>query len=445
MSLGLRLAVGFVFVIFGLAFLGTTGVLYHEFKDTNWFDLALLDPENFVFFPIFGVIALVALYLPMCVALDMYWHHVKHGKTIILVAVVASIVGSVFYATLLLTENDAPAPSGPTDANKVSVQEVLWWVTPKALTDDPGSPAGCYKRKDGDKGERQSVFPGASLTCKRIPFLKALENLRTLSKRARPLSRFNRNCNPDLLVQNPAAPAILRYCIVTDRMMTDEDCCGVQKKYWITGINKLAEDRANLSLTGWFHRVVYPVKMFFLFSVLLLGVVLAARGRLLDEKYPDKVWTIDKSVLVAAAAILVWPATNHAFLQAYAALYGVHEGIGGFREIAPYYTLIIGAWALMILFFFLRHFGKTVEKFGKVAGVIGSVVAFAQHDSLINAAVHATGSGATLITVSLLAAMPVVLFLIASGSALSWISFAANNSEAEATLDGTVTKTEITN
>ena len=411
MSLGLRLSVGLVLVLLGLAFIVTTGTLIWEFWDANWFELAVFDAQLFVHFPIFGVIALIALYVPTCVAIDMYWHHIRNGKVIVIVAVSVCMVIAWVYAKSL---------EGGTDYT-------LWETNPDYLKADKGEPADCYPLGTG-KGDR--IIPRKPETkCDRLPLLEALRNLRTLSGERRGLTPFVRDCKPDKLVALPSELHELRYCFATDRLMNARDCCKRQtafKEY----VDVLGRDKKKASRTGYIYVLLNPARAFFLFFVLLLGFALARNGKMLDDHYPDKAWAVERSVLVAALAILVWPIMNQSYIKAHNALYGTDIGGSGFISIAPIFSLIIGGWALMIVFFFLRRFDKSVEAAGKLAGVIGSGVAVFQYDRIVDTSVLVAGSGATYYTLAMLAAIPVMIFYLASRSSVA----AKSRSEGPATL-----------
>ena len=80
MTLGPRIFVLSVFSLLALSFLATTLVLAWEFwEDGRWLDFLAIDSHLFVFFPTFGLISLVAFYLPSCALVHLYWHHVKLG------------------------------------------------------------------------------------------------------------------------------------------------------------------------------------------------------------------------------------------------------------------------------------------------------------------------------------------------------------------------------
>ena len=76
-GIGARIFVFLVYLGLGLSFLATTAVLAHEFWESGWFDFVTTDSHLFLFFPTFGIVALLAFYTPSCTLTDLYWHHVR--------------------------------------------------------------------------------------------------------------------------------------------------------------------------------------------------------------------------------------------------------------------------------------------------------------------------------------------------------------------------------
>jgi len=81
-----RIIVAVVYVCLGLSFLASTGLLIREFQGTDWQAMVLAHSHLFFFFPVFGILALSAFYLPSVVFADLYWRHLRYGKVRFLVA-----------------------------------------------------------------------------------------------------------------------------------------------------------------------------------------------------------------------------------------------------------------------------------------------------------------------------------------------------------------------
>lgn len=80
MSFGARVFVAIIYFLLGLSFVATTAVLYYEFRDAASFSMAVIYSHVFVFFPIFGIVALFAFYLPSSIFVDLYWNHIPYGR-----------------------------------------------------------------------------------------------------------------------------------------------------------------------------------------------------------------------------------------------------------------------------------------------------------------------------------------------------------------------------
>ena len=59
-----RVFVAVVFLILGQSFIASTGLLIHEFQGLDWRAMVVAHSHLFFFFPVFGILALAAFYLP---------------------------------------------------------------------------------------------------------------------------------------------------------------------------------------------------------------------------------------------------------------------------------------------------------------------------------------------------------------------------------------------
>ena len=131
-----RVIVAVVYVCLGLSFLASTGLLIWEFQDTDWQLMVLAHSHLFFFFPVFGILALSAVYVPSVVFADLYWRHLRYGKARFLVGLV--VLATVSWAVAKWLDRPPRA---------------LWEVSPQALVADKGDPPGC----DGARSEERSV------------------------------------------------------------------------------------------------------------------------------------------------------------------------------------------------------------------------------------------------------------------------------------------------
>ena len=75
---GARIFVAIVYVVLGAAFLASTGLLIVEFQELDWLTMLVAYSHLFLFFPVFGLLALVAFYLPSVVLTHLYWTHLPY-------------------------------------------------------------------------------------------------------------------------------------------------------------------------------------------------------------------------------------------------------------------------------------------------------------------------------------------------------------------------------
>lgn len=396
MNIAIRLFVGLVFLILAAAFIGHCAVMIDEYRGTEWFAIAAFDSQLFVFFPLFGVMALIAFYRPACVLLDIYWNHVRGGRWIISIA-------------LLILTGLAPLVA----AGLASKAKAIWDLPPRVLSDDRGQPAGCYDAARQEAGALPT--PGEPAGCERLPFMAALKNLRAVSRSRFGMSEFARNCRPDPLLAVPPGQMEKRYCFVNNKMQTAAQCCAAQKLF-TEAMAARAGDGAGITQTRlWYYRLL-PFHVFFLLLIFGLGIALVRRGRLLDlERYDRVRGGVEVRILAGAILMMFWPLLNHTFMQSADTLYG-NETKSTFRIIAPVFTAIFCLWALMLLFFFFRAFPETIKKVGQIAGIVGSAVAFIKFDEIVGALSRLVGSGSdeTSIAIVVLVVAAVIFFASAN-------------------------------
>ncbi len=382
-SLGVRVFVLLVFVVLGATFVVTTGALYLEFKDQEWFALAALYSHLFIFFPTFGLLALCAFFVPAAVFTDFYWFHVPYGRVRFLVGF-AVVVALALGISRQILAGDVPA---------------LFSLAPATIRADTGSPARC----DVTAGQ-----------CKRVGVRDAIEAVRLVSQRRLGLSPFVRECTPDPFVEAAADASAKRFCFVTRTSLPAPECCKAQEKFNAELAKLFAEEPAH-SITDRVHSVLLPFKVFFLLVLLVIGIMLAVWRREVDRQYGAYARRIERGVIIGAIAMMLWPLMNHAFLQAESVLYGT-QNESMYVKLSPVFSLLFGCWSLLIVLFFFRQHERDVEAAGKIAGGIASAVAVVKYNQIIDYSVRLFGAGADRRELIGLAALLAVAFL-----ALFWV------------------------
>lgn len=346
---GARIFVAIVFVILGASFLASTGILIYEFRDLDWLTILVAHAHLFFFFPVLGLLALIAFYLPSVVLTDLYWNHVPHGT-------VRFIVGTLVLAGL------AYGAARSLDKEPRAIYE----VAPHALLADRGDPA---------KG--------------RAAILDALGTLRETAQHRFGLSSFGRSCVTDPLLEVPDEMLKARYCFPAKKNLTGEACCSVQNAF-AKAVLRLQQNAATRSLSGDLEGLVFlPLKTFFILVVVAIAVLLAIwRGRI-DQFYGEKVPALERGVIIGGFAMLFWLAMDYGYQQTANVLYG--------RQVAGpqlRLSLILVPWAIFLLFYFLRRLGKQGEIVGQISGVVFAGVAVLRYEQLNDWVVRLFGIGA---------------------------------------------------
>ncbi|MEQ8825932.1 MAG: hypothetical protein RIC14_16320 [Filomicrobium sp.] len=373
MSIGARTFVAINFIILGLSFIATTGVLFYEFSvksDTDWTALATYYSHLFLFFPTFGLLALIAFYVPASVLVDMYWKHVPGGK-------VRFVTGYLVAVLLALIGGSIIGGGGGLKS--------LFEITPQVLKADVGAPAGCAD--------------DPNVTCARVPALNALAAVRREAKKRAGMSKFVRDCAPDPLIGDHPERATRRYCFASQSLLDAESCCKAQQDFG-AAVAAMYVEEENRAITGKVHHYLLPLKVFFLIVLFMIAMLLVFRHRMLEANYEPYLSKLQRGVLIGAASMVVWPLMNLAFLQSSGLLYGAgYESV--YRDVSPFILAAFVLWALLLVFFFFKSYDradKDMENMGRMAGVVGSIIAAANIETIVDYAVRFAGSGATFVS-----------------------------------------------
>ncbi|MGE3712681.1 MAG: hypothetical protein AB7G35_23800, partial [Hyphomicrobiaceae bacterium] len=258
----------------------------------------------------------------------------------------------------------------------------------------------------------------------RLPVLVAVDNVRRVSQSRIGLSDLARDCRPDVLKETPLADAARkRYCFVATRLpanianlksqdwLTDEACCTAQRRF-TQAVKAMHDAPGGRSLTSVVHATLLPFKIFFAVILLVISVLLAVRRKALEKHYPHMLDGIERGVLIGAGAMVIYPIMSHAFLQSAALLYYGTGPSGGFRSTAPLISFGLGAWGLLLLFFFYGRRNQEIQNLARMGGVIGSAVAIVKYDQIIDYFVRIFGSGAGFISLGVLAALALGALLL---------------------------------
>ena len=385
MSLGARAFVFFVYVLLGASFIAVPAVLVWEFGPEKALTFATFDSHLFLFFPTLGLVALAAFYLPSCAFVDMYWRHIRLGPLRFLIGLV--LLGAAAWQI-----------ASGLSANP---HRSVWDINPATLATDKSEPAGC-----GEGGP----------PCERIALLDGVTNLREVSRKRLGVREFYRSCQAEPLIESAGAKEVKRFCFASTPLSaspvlsTDAECCQAQQRYQST-IDNLYLDPTQQSITGRIHKLLLPGKVFFLFILLGISILLTVRHSGVKRHYPDRIALIEVGVLVGAAAMIFFPLMSQAYVQSADALFGVQQK-GGFRAIVPLMSFLFGAWAMLLLLFSFRQHDQDLELAAKLAGVAASTIAVFKYDILVSIIVRYLGSGADELSVLAVIGLAVLAVIV---------------------------------
>jgi hypothetical protein len=347
--------VAVVYLILGLSFVASTGLLIQDFQGADWRSMIIAHSHLFFFFPVLGILALAAFYVPSVVFTDLYWRHLRFGKLRFLAGLIGLAVVSLGVAKWL----NAPP-------------RAIWEVSPRALAADRGEPAGC------GEGAQQ---------CRRAPILATLSRLRTEGQSRVGLSKFARSCVTDPLLELPDEMEKRRYCFPAGALLNSADCCEVQKRF-AEEVARLQRDPTQRSLAAAYDAIFMPLKIFFVLVVIGIGILLSGWRDKIDLLYREKIPAVERGVIIGALAMLFWPAMDYGYQQTANVLFGRWDAGPQLRL-----SLVIAPWALLLLFYFLRRLGKQGEMIGQIAGVVTAAVAVLRYEELNDWAVRLLGVG----------------------------------------------------
>ena len=370
---GAKVFVGVVFATLGLSFLASTAMLIYEFQDLNPSTWLLMHSHLFLFFPVFGLVALAAFYLPATVFTHLYWTYVPFGKVRFIVGTGVVLAASLLFS-LYLSQG---SPRG------------LWELSPRVLIADRAAPRLCGSA-------------AAPIACQRASAMVTTTSLRDESQKRTGLSKFSRTCVPDPLLEEAEDRSKLRFCFPAQSMLNAADCCKIQLDFR-AHIVALYYDPRNRSDTARFDDTFLFLKTFFVIVVVAIGALLVLWRHTLEARYPDNAIAIERSMLVGAAAMLIWPFMDYAYHQSALAIFGRLADGPHLRL-----SLVIGPWALLLLFYFLGRMGRKIERVGQLGGGIASFIAVLRYEELNDWAVRLVGTGGAVWEIGAMVALALV-------------------------------------
>nr|WP_321360803.1 hypothetical protein [uncultured Hyphomonas sp.] len=356
-----RVAVTIVFAFLYLAFLMETGVLVQEFGASGLaLRLASLDSQNFIFFPVAGLLALVAFWQPAVLLVDAMWRgQLKYGRIVLGGSLVVALIGAWLIS----------------GAFESSEARSIFEISPKALAADDGAPATA------------EAPPLAPVT-------EVLARMRILSGVDGGLGEYQAQCDREWL-QYSVAAEVEMLCFPSGERLTVRACC-TAKAAFRQHLNQLAAEAP--SRTGAVHRWVMPMKIFFLLLLLGIGILLVQYRKGLERLHGATPSGISFGLALGGAVMLIWPLLNAAYLQTMALLTGSGSA-SAYTIVAPLIALGFGVWTLLLVFFHLRSYPSQIEYAAKVGGFIAAAIGVFRYEEITNYLARTLGVGGGLVAI----------------------------------------------
>jgi len=371
-ALGSRIVVSIVFIALGLSFVAETALMAWEYRMPLALPMAAFDSHLFIFFPVFGLIALFAFWRAATVLVDAYWRYVRVGKLVLFVGLAIGIGVSVYMTTLF----------------QESANRQWWEVARPALMADTGEPAGCRPPN-----------------CARAPILEAYGAVRLQARAETGFTGLVDSCQDEnMSVFRPTEDRI-NFCFVTGAPETVSACCAAKERFK-AAVSVLQVESP--SLTYRVHHLLLPFKIFFLLMLLGIGVMLARRRRVLEAHYPRIMEHVERTIPIGGLSMMLWPLMNHAFTRSFDLLYGAGAQ-GAFRVSAPLYTLAFGGWAMILMFYYFRRYPEATERAAKLIGALLAGFSILNYDAILAWVNRFLGAGANVVSITVMLVIAVFL------------------------------------
>jgi hypothetical protein len=357
MTRGAYIFVAFVYLVLGASFLASTAAMIREFYGYEWLAMLLTHSHLFLFFPLFGLLVLAAFYLPSVAFAHMYWYHVPYGRLRFIFGIFVAVGISLGVSHLLTSAH----PRG------------IWEIAPNTIRADKGIPANCRT---------------GNVPCERAAIGDVLKVLREESPSRLGLSDFARSCTRDKLLPATEIFKEERYCFPAMRMLSGDACCTAQRRFR-DDVGALSANTRTRSETADLDVIFMPFKVFFIVVMIVVALMLAVWRDKIDTLYKSRVPSIERGIMIGAIAMLFWPIMDYGYQQTADVLFGREYGAFKWR-----WSVVIGPWVVLLLFFFLRRLGKNLAMVGQFGGIAGGLFAVLRYQDINNWAQRFFGAGA---------------------------------------------------
>lgn len=383
-SLWSKVAVTALFTGLYAVFVWETVALFSEYGDSGLaMRLATLDAHNFIFFPIGGLLVLIAFWRPTVMLTDaLGGNKFRFGIFVLAAAVIVTCLASVV-AARAFAASDARS---------------MFEIAPETLLADEG---------------REN----------RAPVTEALIKLKILAGGEEGLGSYSARCDAEWL-QFSATANEEKLCFANGVVSTVADCCRA-KATFRADLNAMhAESPSRLS---GIHKLAIQVKIFFLLMLLGLGVFLVRYRPGLQRLYGASFESVSFGLAAGGAVMLTWPLMNAAYLQTNSLLTGAGAS-SAYMVTGPIVALGFAIWTMLLLFFHLRSYPSQIEYAAKIGGFVAAAIGVFRYDDIIGYFTQTLGVGGSVVAVVVFAvAVGALIFSVLMGARPQDIDFGGDS------------------
>ena len=386
MSPAAKAFVATLYTVIGFGFVVPPALLISEFRDTDWPSILFSHSHLFFFFPVYGVLALVAFYAPSVAFTDFYWKHVKFGKVRFVVGLAVVLAGAYWFGSSLAK----------------SELRAIWEIAPRVLN------AEVRNRDAAGQSCSAGIGQTSTGTCDREPILAVLQKLRVEGQERNSISEFQRVCKTDELLEVTAADMAERYCFPAGRKLNTANCCRVQQKF-AADVAQLATQSSTRSFLSRVEELAAYLKSFFVIVIFVIGAMLVVWQNRIREIYKAQLNDIENGIIVGAVAMIIWLLMDYGYQQTSDLLFGRQKSGLPLRL-----SFIIAPWAILLVLYFTRsERGQDTQiNPGQLLTALVSNVAAVQYDKIANLSFRLLGAGAELKVYATLVAASVAMLII---------------------------------
>jgi hypothetical protein len=385
-----RAFVTLVFLALAGTFLVSTWIFITTFAGGDWRSLLLMHSHQFLFFPTFGLLAMVAFYVPAVVFTHMYWTRRVSGR-FARTRFVAGFFALSGISWIVGSSLDGSRPFVPANA-----RNAVWEIPPSQITFPPSRVGQAVlplaERTPVPKSvpcDRQGAPPCQTSSARDVVVLLRAQSMDNFG-----FSRLIRDCEASPLQEVTEAEKAGRFCFPARQWLNAPDCCAHQARFQ-REIALSADAARQSNMIVRFERFGLPAKVFFVLVLMVIATMLIVWRTVLDEHYGRFKRILSRGLVIGGAAMLIWPMMDYGYYQTSQLLYG--DGVD--RAGWPFrLSAVMLPWTAMIAYYFVNAIlDQPSERISLVvqgiSGVVGVITLFGA-PTIINLSQRFVSAGA---------------------------------------------------